>query len=314
MAGPRRFTELSDGEKELFERANALAKPMLHTSAVVIDLGSDNQMGSGLLVRYRSERWIATAAHVARAALSRDTRICWGPPGSAADYHDVSFADCALAWQPADDADVAAILLSDRVPLEGATFIPAEQCSRETAAVLERDLVWIVGTPQAQRDADRQLHGLADAQSQILLHTSEREDCIASGEHAEDAGGDVRRSEDDFHLDWSSAMQPAGSYKPLFRAGGMSGAPVWSARLGDASLWTPQSAVVIAIAWYQNWATRCVRASPFGCWFSAADACLSVVHEMIALRAWSRYEARGKTHGHDLDDWLAARAEFHERR
>ena len=55
---------------------------------------------------------------------------------------------------------------------------------------------------------------------------------------------------------------------------------------------------------------------------SGADEALQVVppealrakadelHEDIAIRAYHLFEARGRKHGHDREDWLAAEAEF----
>jgi hypothetical protein len=35
----------------------------------------------------------------------------------------------------------------------------------------------------------------------------------------------------------------------------------------------------------------------------------TALHRRIALRAYQLYEDRGRTHGHDLDDWLTAEQE-----
>jgi hypothetical protein len=35
-----------------------------------------------------------------------------------------------------------------------------------------------------------------------------------------------------------------------------------------------------------------------------------VMQELIAMRAYERYAARGYTHGHDVEDWLAAEREI----
>ncbi len=35
-----------------------------------------------------------------------------------------------------------------------------------------------------------------------------------------------------------------------------------------------------------------------------------VMRELIAMRAYERYVARGYTHGHDVEDWLSAEREI----
>jgi hypothetical protein len=36
----------------------------------------------------------------------------------------------------------------------------------------------------------------------------------------------------------------------------------------------------------------------------------AALRDIIRLRAYGLYEARGREHGHDLDDWLQAEAEI----
>ena len=43
---------------------------------------------------------------------------------------------------------------------------------------------------------------------------------------------------------------------------------------------------------------------------SAEQARPAVSEEQIAERAYALYEARGREHGHDLDDWLQAQREL----
>lgn len=43
---------------------------------------------------------------------------------------------------------------------------------------------------------------------------------------------------------------------------------------------------------------------------SAADVTTQPAHELIAMRAYERWCARGCEHGHDVEDWLAAEHEL----
>lgn len=43
---------------------------------------------------------------------------------------------------------------------------------------------------------------------------------------------------------------------------------------------------------------------------TADSASSEVDHAAIAARAYERFERRGRVHGHDLEDWLAAEREL----
>lgn len=41
-----------------------------------------------------------------------------------------------------------------------------------------------------------------------------------------------------------------------------------------------------------------------------AETSGQVMRDLIAMRAYERYAARGYTHGHDVEDWLSAEREL----
>lgn len=278
---PQRTTELRPKERALVHRVQQTLAPDMEASTVVFfDEREREFLGAGVLVNYRNKTWIATAAHVVTKILGRlrAPRVAWAAPGSHQDFHDIAFSDVAEAWSPSDEGDIAAVLLKDDSArrLHNAIVITDERLDRDRQprTTIGDDLVWLVGSPLALRDALRERHRLPQAQMIAILGTHMKE-CDPDHHASDNPNRGERLPSLDYHIDYSVASHEGGGYTDLFAANGFSGGPLWSARIDAAGIWSGSSSRVAGIAWYQNTTTRCIRAVPMGEWFSAADAVLA---------------------------------------
>lgn len=235
--------------------------------------------GSGTLVQVAEDVLVATAGHVVRELIDCTDSACMLPVSAAAGPAS-QHALCSIRgflqgckYSTLPEADVGLIVLTKPVAeaLRGNSATLDQLLDDQSHDLLQQHQQ-VAGFPYYWDDRNPE----EDPPLWVAVTTQVHAACPYSHESEESGGVVVSHG---LHVDWSGHWSRDGLPRANWRAGGMSGGPLWTVRRSvDGDIWCPERQAVLAgILFREDFKDggerrpSCLRAEPIREWITLVN-------------------------------------------